>query len=447
MSKCFIVFLCLIYCFIGVPLVQAQTTSYTLEEILQFSFENQPLLKQTLLERDLTDARVRSDLSGWFPQASFEGDYFRYFEQPVAIFPDFNDPASGQFQEVRTGVPYNSNLNFFVDQPIFNNQLILAKDQANLRRRETDQRLRIFLIDFKINVSKAFYDVLLSQEQIRITEEDLQRQERQLQDARSLYEAGLTDNIDFKRATITLQNTRSALYESKEAFEVRMAVLRELSGLSTDEPISLAYDLDRMVNEAMVDTLEGVDLTQRPEILQVKLQQSLQDMNVSFFRRTYIPQLSAFFNYNIIYQSPFGDQLYDRAYPNSLAGLRLSFPIFQGGKRNHDIRVANLELRQLELAQDNLSLQLQREHQEALSIYKTNLYQMYILEGNKQLAEEIYNTISLQYEAGIKNFLEVIQAETDLRTSRINYYNALFRLMGSKLDLLKARGQLDVDIY
>lgn len=444
MSKSFIVLLCLIL-YGGVA--NGQTAIFTLDEILQYSFENQPMLRQTLLEKDLTDARVRSDLSGWFPQVGLEGDYYRYFEQPVAIFPDFNDPTSGQFQEVRTGVPYNSNLNFFVDQPIFNNQLILAKDQANLRRRETDQSLKIFLIDFKIDVSKAFYEVLLSQEQIRITEEDIQRQERQLQDARALYEAGIADNIDYKRATITLQNTRSALFESKEAFEVRMAVLKELSGLSTSEPITLVYDLDKMIMEAMVDTLEGVDLMQRPEIQQIKLQQSLQDMNVSFFRRTYIPQLSAFFNYNIIYQSPFGDQLFDRAYPNSLAGLRLSFPIFQGGKRNHDIRVANLELRQLELAQDNLSLQLEREHQEALSAYKTNLYQMYILEGNKQLAEEIYNTINLQYEAGIKNFLEVIQAETDLRTSRINYYNALFRLMGSKLDLLKARGQLEVDIY
>lgn len=446
MSKSLFAFLFLVLYGFGLPLAQAQTTTYTLDEIIQYSFENQPLLRQNLIERELTDARVRSDLSGWFPQAGLDGDYYRYFEQPVAIFPDFNNPASGEFQEVRTGVPYNSNLNFFVDQPIFNNELILAKDQANLRRRDTDQSLRIFLIDFKIEVSKAFYEVLLSQEQIRITEEDLQRQERQLSDARSLYEAGITDNIDYKRATITLQNTRSALYESKEAYEVRMAILRELSGLGSDQPIELAYDLDRMVNEVMVDTLEGVDLSQRPEIHQVKIQQSLQDMNVSYFKRRYIPQLSAFFNYNIIYQSPFGDQLFDRPYPNSLAGLRLSFPIFQGGKRNHDIRIANLELRQLELAQDNLSLQLRREHQEALSAYKTNLYQMYILEGNMQLAEEVYNTVSLQYEAGIKNFLEVIQAETDLRASRISYYNALFRLMGRKLDLLKARGQLEVDI-
>lgn len=447
MFKSLLAFLIVVSCGIGLPLAQAQTTRFTLNEILHFSFENQPLLRQNLLERDITDARVRSDLSGWFPQAGLEADYFRYFEQPVAIFPDFNDPTSGQFQEVRTGVPFNSNLNFFVDQPIFNNQLILAKDQANLRRRETDQGLRIFLIDFKIEVSKAFYEVLLSQEQIRITEEDLQRQERQLRDARSLYEAGITDNIDYKRATITLQNTRAALYESREAYEVSMAILRELSGLGTEQTFELDYDLDMMLNEVMVDTLEGVELSQRPEIQQVRIQQSLQDMNVSFFRRTYIPQLSAFFNYNIIYQSPVGNQLFDRAYPNSLAGLRLSFPIFQGGKRSHDIRVANLELRQLELAQDNLSLQLEREHQEALSAYKTNLYQMYILDGNRQLAEEVYNTVSLQYEAGIKNFLEVIQAETDLRTSRINYYNALFRLMGSKLDLLKARGQLEVDIY
>ncbi|WP_194778454.1 TolC family protein [Pararhodonellum marinum] len=423
--------------------LHAQTRKATLEEIISFAFENQPGARQGQLAREITDANVKSDLSGWWPQVGVFADLFRYFEQPVAIFPDFDDPTSGQFQEVRTGVPYNSNVNFTVDQPLFNNSLFLAKDQANLRRKEADQNLEIYLVDLKVDVSKAFYDVLLSQEEIKIREEDLQRQERQLKDAMALYRAGIADNIDYKRATITVQNTKSALYQAREAYQVRMAMLKELSGLPKEEQLVLEYDLDRMLENVYLDTLENVAYRNRPEVVLVQTQQSLQDAGLSYYRRMYIPEFSAFFNYNLLYQTPVGAELFNRTFPNSLIGMRFNFPIFQGGKRNHDIRAASLELQQLELEMDNIQLQVDREHQEALSNYKTNLYQLMILEGNRELAGEIYQTVSLQYEQGIKNFLEVIQAETDLQTARINYFNALFRLMASRMDLLRARGLID----
>jgi outer membrane protein TolC len=84
-------------------------------------------------------------------------------------------------------------------------------------------------------------------------------------------------------------------------------------------------------------------------------------------------------------------------------------------------------------------------HQEALSRYKNQLYQFKIQEKNKQLAEEIFEVVSMQYEAGIKNFLEVIVAETDLRVSRINYTRALFAVLTSKLEVERTRGTLLTD--
>ncbi|WP_185974411.1 TolC family protein [Litoribacter populi] len=421
------------------------TVAYSLDEIVEFSLQNQPIFRQMRLQEDIADAQVKSDMSGWLPQAGIFADYFRYFEQPVAIFPDFNNPESGEFQEVRTGVPFNSNVNFFVEQSLFNNELFLAKGQADLRRKEAAYQVEESKLDLILEVGRAFYETLLSQEQIRINKEDLARQERQLKDARLLYEAGITDNIDYKRATITLQNTQAALFEAEQDYKARLATLQERSGIS--HPIELVYDEERLIYQSSLDTLEAVDAGKRPDYQLLLTRQDLQDQEVSYFRRRYIPTLSAFFNYNIIYQTPFGNEIFNRAYPNSLAGFRLNFPIFQGGRRNHDIRAANLEYEQLKFAEEGLLLQINREHEEALSGYKSRFYEFRILESNKQLAEEIYNTVSLQYEEGIKNFLEVIQAETDLRTARINYYNALFRMMTSRLEVLRARGTIDVNLY
>jgi outer membrane protein TolC len=46
----------------------------------------------------------------------------------------------------------------------------------------------------------------------------------------------------------------------------------------------------------------------------------------------------------------------------------------------------------------------------------------------------------MQYRAGIKTYLEVVVAETDLRAAQINYINALFNVLSSKIDVERALG-------
>ena len=56
--------------------------------------------------------------------------------------------------------------------------------------------------------------------------------------------------------------------------------------------------------------------------------------------------------------------------------------------------------------------------------------------------KDVYHVVSLQYREGIKTYLDVIISQSDLRTAELNYYNALFQLLSSKIDLQKALGTL-----
>ena len=56
------------------------------------------------------------------------------------------------------------------------------------------------------------------------------------------------------------------------------------------------------------------------------------------------------------------------------------------------------------------------------------------------MAQEVYDVLSLQYKNGIKAYIEVVTAETDLRTSQINYYSALYQVLAAKVDVMKALG-------
>ena len=78
---------------------------------------------------------------------------------------------------------------------IFNSDVFLAGKTAKyykLRSRQTTRQSKIQLV---VRVSKAFYDVLLSNAQLDFLVEDFARQEKSLKDARSQYEAGVSDKI------------------------------------------------------------------------------------------------------------------------------------------------------------------------------------------------------------------------------------------------------------
>ncbi len=413
-----------------------------LEDALSLAFQNQPLITQFENQIEITKYEVKSAGAGWLPQVGLNGELNRYFQQPVAIFPDFDNPESGEFQEVRTGVPHNANLNVNLQQNLLNNELFRASAQKSSLLKAPLQTYEDFKIQLVVGLSKTFYEVLLAEEQVRLTEEDLIRQNKQLEDTKLQYEAGLTDNIDYKRATITLQNTRSLLYQYKEQVKTKTSALKYWLGLEEPTRIEVEADTDDLEEELSVDTLYNYDPNQRIEYLLLDTQKDLQEAEIRFQKRRYLPELSAFYNYNFLFLSPAGSQLFDQVYNFSLVGLRLNLPLFTGGQRRFETKAAALELRNLELEQKNLVLEMNREQQEALTNYKNSYYFLRIQKENQKLAEEIYGTINLQYEEGIKNFLEVIQAETDLRSARINYLRALFGVVQAKLDLQKARGEI-----
>ena len=80
-----------------------------------------------------------------------------------------------------------------------------------------------------------------------------------------------------------------------------------------------------------------------------------------------------------------------------------------------------------------------------MASYKSDLASYKMSLQNVEIAQEVYNTVKLQYNQGIKTYLEVIVSETDLMSARINNLNALFMLMFSKIDVKHALGEITVD--
>ena len=149
--------------------------------------------------------------------------------------------------------------------------------------------------------------------------------------------------------------------------------------------------------------------------------------------------------YNLFYLNSSFSGLYGNAYPNSYVGLSLTLPIFQGGKRLQNLSKARLQVERADLDLINSKNTINTEYIQALAGYKSHYKNWQVLKQNVDLAKDVYNVVSLQYREGVKTYLDVIVAQSDLRTSELNYYNALFQLLSSKIDLEKALGILTVE--
>ncbi|NIM34799.1 MAG: TolC family protein, partial [Hydrotalea flava] len=104
---------------------------------------------------------------------------------------------------------------------------------------------------------------------------------------------------------------------------------------------------------------------------------------------------------------------------NSNIGLQLSVPIFQGNKRVNQIKEAQLQIDRLNWDVVALKSRVNTEYATALANYKGNLANYVALKDNLSLANDVYETIQLQYNSGIKTYLDVIVAESDLRTAQL----------------------------
>jgi outer membrane protein len=406
----------------------------TLQTCVSYALHHYPLVQQALLDERITEHQIRSRLADWYPQVNFNFQYDYYFKLPSGYFNGGVIP---------TGTNNTSTLGLSATQNIFNRDVLLASRTAGDVRKQVRQATVTDKIDVVVNVSKAFYDVLLTQQQIDVLADDIRRLERNLKDAYNQYQGGLVDKTDYKRATISLNNSKAEKKTDEEALKAKHAILKQQMGYLGNENIQLVYDSVQMEGAIFLDTMAVVDYNNRIEYQSLMTQKRLQIANLQYNKWSYLPTLSAVGAYNFGYLSNQFSKLYAQDYPNSFAGLQLTFPIFQGTRRIQNIRIAELQVERVDWDIVSLKSVISSQYEQALATYKSNLNDYYMLRENLALARDVFNTIELQYRSGIKAYLDLITAETDLRTAQSNYSNALFQVLSSKLDVERALGTIN----
>jgi outer membrane protein len=406
----------------------------TLEECIKYALDNQTNIRQALIDEQITDREIKSQLSEWYPQINFSGTYQYNIQKSVGIFNGNASPV---------GTRNQSGAFFGLNQNIFNRDVIVAQQSAKDVRLSAKQNTINNRIAVVANVSKAFYDLLLSKQQIALLDTDIVLLTRSLKDAYNQYKGGLVDKTDYQRATITLNNANANRKTAVETQKARAAILKLYMSYPADAKLDVTFDSARMRAEVLsFDTLQEVDIKNRIEFQQLVTEKRLYEYNLKYYKWGFLPTVSAFGEYNLNYYNEQFKGLYQNNYPNSYAGLSVTVPLFTGTKRIQQVRIAQLQIDRLNYNFTSLADSIRTQYVEALSSFKADLNNYYEQKANMDLAREVYNIIQLQYRSGIKTYLDVVVANNDLFSAQVNYTNAIFQVLSDRIDVERALGTL-----
>jgi outer membrane protein len=409
---------------------------YTLAELVDLAQQHNPETRQAWEQAKARAATLGMARGAWFPtiaavalgqtirNAALIGEFFH--RQTLGIF----EPA--------LDVEY-----LVFDFGGRTSAIDLAKANllaANLNFNDVHRKL-IF------QVAAAYYRLLNAEGQRLAAEASLKNAEDVEQDAQSRLNNGLATKPDVLEATAARAQSDYDLQAAIGAEQILHGQLATTLELGPETAFQV-QGIDQLPTPKEIT--ESVDLeidrafSQRPELLEQIARLRAAKSATKAARSDYFPTLS--FSGEGGLARAYGQQdLLPGSYAVGEAwnvGLELKWTLFDGTRREHQIAEAQAERRSAEAGIDALRDQIADEVWTSYTNMKTALRQQQAAEALLTAAEQSYEAARQSYSYGVRNLLDVVQAEKALAQARSEETLARTQLLLQVADLAFRTGDL-----
>ncbi|WP_345948184.1 TolC family protein [Mucilaginibacter sp. PAMB04274] len=421
-----------------------QTFNFTLQDCITYAYEHQDTVINARLDIKSTDYRIKEIIGGGLPQLNGGAQFQDYLKIPTTLIPGDFVGAPGTFIPVKFGVKYQSSLYADINQLIFDGSYVVGLQARNTYRELSQRNYTRSKIDANVNVTKAYYQVLVSDEQIKLLDANLAQLKQQLDQTTAQNKQGFVEKIDVDRLAYQFNALQTQRENIVRLLALNYQLLKFQMGMPIDDNLTLK---DKLVDVKIDENLAGLntDTTfykNRVEYNLFETQVKLNGYDVKRRKAAFLPSLSAFGNFTSSYQNNSFGSLYSNNFPAMYVGLRLNVPIFNGFQRTNQLRQTEITLQQsqnnLYRLKDALNLQASR----ARIVFFNGLQTLNSQRRNQELAREVLRVTKIKYQQGVGSSIEVTQAQTALEDADNRYIQGLYDALVSKVELDKAYGRI-----
>jgi outer membrane protein len=323
-------------------------------------------------------------------------------------------------------------------QNIFSLSLIQRWRAAKSGIDVADLEAEVTKRDVMATVGLMYIEALRADEAVKAREADNELSRQLLKLARDRKAAGVATGLDVTRQEVQLENnTQRLLVSQNEQESARLNLIRAL-GIAFDIRLVLTDELKFV--PVTTQAPEQALLTAREQRLELRAQenrQRLASLSLSSVTSERIPSLSLNGDYGWIGLKP-EDALSTRS-----IGLTLSVPIFDGGQRESRISENRSRVRQESIRMKDVSDQVTLEVRNALLTLESSTQQVGVSARGMELALKELIFAKDRFAAGLTTNIEVTNAQTSVARARDNQIEALFRFNASRINLARAKGEIE----
>lgn len=448
--------------------VTNQTYNFSIADCVNYAYEHQDSILNAKLDIKSAEYRLKETTAQGLPQINAAATFQDYLKTPVILFPNFITPAvygvlidkqvkdgtgntittipdgAGGYQAVNFTQKYNSNLGLTINQLIFDGSYIVALKARNTYKELFQRNFIRTKIQTDVNVTKAYYQVLVSNEQLKLLDANINQIKQQLDQTTAQNKQGFVEKIDVDRITVQYNNLVVTRENTIRLLVLNYQLLKFQMGMPIETELILKDKLaDVNMNNNLADI--ATDTTFYHNRIEYGLLESnlkLTEYDVKRLKAQYLPKLSANGSTALAYQSNAFNNLFTTTYPTTYVGLSLNLPIYTGGQRVNQIKQAQITVLKNRNNLDNLKNALSLQASQARIVYLNGLQTLNNQKKSQELAREVLRVSKIKYQQGVGSSIEVTQAQTELENADNQYIQGLYDALVSKVDLDRAYGRI-----
>jgi outer membrane protein TolC len=276
--------------------------------------------------------------------------------------------------------------------------------------------------------------------QIIATAERVKSAHAQLDTATALFSqtqqergVGLVAQIDVDRSEVEQLTQQQRVISLETELAKQKISLARMTGVPPND----AYDLTDEVPFSAAPSLTVDDaihqaLDRRADIKAAQAQVRAAEHALSAARDERLPSLSINGNYGAIGTNP------AQASATFSAAATLNIPIWQGGRAEGDVNVAQASLAQRQAELEDLKGQVESDVRNACLDLQAATSQVKLAQRNLQVTRETLDLTRQRFQAGVTDNVEVVQAQESLTSAELDGINSVFAHNVAKLSLARA---------
>ncbi|MGP8052070.1 MAG: TolC family protein [Desulfobaccales bacterium] len=416
---------------------EAAPATLDLKAALGLAWKANPTLRVSRLQALIAGEDVVRARSGFLPTLKSEVSQTIYDDQiktklPAGTIPQF--PSTLSFP--------TTNRNFwssktYIDQTIFDFWLTPSKYQAAVLGKSASlldtAKTRD---DLFLGVAKGYFSTLQDQKLEVVAQETVTDLKQHLKIAEDEYHFGLVTYNDVLQAKVSLADAQQSLLVAKTDTIDSRAAFNKLLALPVSAPTVLKDERLETRPWGLEDATAAA-LKQRSDLKASTQRISQQEKVVTETRAQYFPRIYA--------QAGQTYQVNDYLlHDNSWFGIfGMQWTLFSGLDTKAQVAQAKLTVNQLQEQHRDLDEQVRLDVQNAYLKVRQTADRIRVTEEAVTQAEENMRLNEARYKEQVGTATDVIDAETLLTRTRVNYWSALYDHQMAKAELLWAMGAIN----